>query len=36
MDLKKLGRFDTDWFNMAEDSSKWWALVKRVINLRVS
>jgi hypothetical protein len=25
----------TDWVDMAQDRDKWWALVNRVVNLRV-
>jgi hypothetical protein len=27
---------ETDWIDLAQDRDRWWALVKTVINLRVS
>jgi hypothetical protein len=34
MDLREMGWGDVDWFDLAEDSDQWRALVNTVMNLR--
>jgi hypothetical protein len=36
MDLREIGWDDMHWIDLAQDREKWRALVKTVINLRVS
>jgi hypothetical protein len=40
MDLRDVGLGGgggyKDWFDLAQDRDRWWALVKAVVNLRVS
>jgi hypothetical protein len=36
MDLKEVGFEDVDWFEIYQDGNRRWALVKTVMNLRVS
>jgi hypothetical protein len=35
MDLREIGRGDTDWINLADGRDQWRALVNTVMNLRV-
>jgi hypothetical protein len=35
MDLREVGWGGMDWINLAQDSDRWRALVKAVMNLRV-
>jgi hypothetical protein len=36
MNLRKTGREGVDWIQLPQDRDQWWALVKMVINLRVT
>ena len=31
-----LEKWDRDWFDVAQDRDRWWALVNAIMNLRVS
>jgi hypothetical protein len=35
MDLQEIEWDSMDWYNLAQDRKRWWALVKTVMNLRV-
>jgi hypothetical protein len=35
MDLQEVGRWGTDWIELAQDRDRWWALVNAVMKLRV-
>jgi hypothetical protein len=35
MDLQEVGCGDMDWIDLAQDRNRWWALVKKVMNIRV-
>jgi hypothetical protein len=35
MDLRKIGRCNMDWIDLAENRNKWWALLNIIMNLRV-
>jgi hypothetical protein len=36
MDLRETGWDGVDWFDMAQDTDQWRALVNTILNLRVS
>jgi hypothetical protein len=36
MDFRKMGFWDVDWIDLAQDRDKWRDLVNTVMNLRVS
>jgi hypothetical protein len=36
MDLQEVGYGDIDWIELAQNRDRWWALVKAVMNLRVT
>jgi hypothetical protein len=36
IDLREIGFGDVDWIHWAQDSDRWWALVNKVMNLRVA
>jgi hypothetical protein len=36
MDLGEVGWGGIDWIDLAQDRDRWWALVNKVMNLRVS
>ena len=35
MDLQEVGCENMDWFDLAQDTDSWWALLNAVMNLRV-
>jgi hypothetical protein len=35
MDLREIGWDGMDWVELAQDRDQWWAVVNRVMNLRV-
>jgi len=36
MDIQEVGWEGTDWIDLAQDTDRWWAVVKAVMNLRVT
>jgi len=36
MELQEVGWEGTDWIDLAQDTDRWWAVVKVVMNLRVT
>jgi hypothetical protein len=35
MDLREIGQYSMDWFDLAQDRNHWRALLNAVMNLRV-